>query len=126
MKVHQAIAILGTEDPDAEVFVRDEDGQRRTVSALTTMVLPDTSALTPSEELLLELLVARTRLGHDWWTIASNATSRRAAETLERLGVIRTMHGLTENTLRARLTEAQRFSIDLDSSYLPPILGGHA
>ncbi|QBZ72794.1 helix-turn-helix DNA-binding domain protein [Gordonia phage Phendrix] len=78
--------------------------------------------LTPSEELLYELLVARTRLGHTWWTCGDNRTSRKAAESLAFKGVIHTMHGIVEHTFRAKLTDEA--IEDLLESYVPPILGG--
>lgn len=124
MKVSDMQQMLSQLDPDAEVICRNANGTDVSVEHITAVVLPDISGLTPTEDLLLELLVARTRLGHDWWTIASNTASRKAAGTLVERGVISTLHGTVEGTFRARLTPAQRVAIDLDSTYVPPILGG--
>lgn len=78
--------------------------------------------MTPTEELLLELLIARTRLGHHWWTIASNTTSRKAAYSLADKGLVVVMHGAVEKTFRAHLTDdARRF---MENDYTPPIQGG--
>lgn len=79
-------------------------------------------SLTPTEELLLELLIARTRLGHHWWTIGSNAASRKAAKGLEDKGLVVVMNGIVEKTFRAHLTDDARPFMDND--YTPPILGG--
>ncbi|NKS29297.1 MarR family transcriptional regulator [Rhodococcus hoagii] len=79
--------------------------------------------MTPTEELLLELLIARTRLGHHWWTFSSNAASRKAANALAYKGLVVVMHGIVESSFRAHLTDEarQRF---MDNDYTPPILGG--
>ncbi|AEQ20966.1 conserved hypothetical protein [Rhodococcus phage E3] len=79
--------------------------------------------LTPTEELLLDVLIARHRLGHDLWTIGSNAASRKAADSLADKGLVITLNGIVEKTFRARLTgEARRRY--MGSDYTPPILGG--
>jgi hypothetical protein len=73
---------------------------------------------TPTEDLMLEVLIARYRLGELLWTFDS-----RLAPTVERLaagGWVVSMHGITENTVRASLTDkavAQWISYE----YVPPI-----
>jgi hypothetical protein len=74
---------------------------------------------TPTEELILEVLVARTRLGEGLWTFEGrNAV---ALSSLEEKGYIRTMHGVTENTIRAVLTKMATAEF-LSPNYRPPII----
>ncbi|UYP17721.1 hypothetical protein OED52_13675 [Rhodococcus sp. Z13] len=79
--------------------------------------------MTPTEDLIMEVLAARTRLGHILWTFAANRTATAAARSLERRGLITMMHGITERTFRARLTQAGRDEY-LTPDYVAPILGG--
>lgn len=58
--------------------------------------------LTPTEELILEVLTARLRLGEKLWTFSSRHNV--AMRKLRLRGIIRTMNGVTENTIRAYLT----------------------
>lgn len=78
---------------------------------------------TPTEDLMLELLIARTRLGHYWWTLASSAASKKAANSLEARGYIGLMHGVVEKTFRAYLTDKAKNEF-MKTKYVPPILGG--
>jgi hypothetical protein len=83
----------------------------------------DNWKITPTEELLLEVLIARTRLGHIFWTIARNSTSARAVFSLARKGFVIFDHGNVPGTFRAELTEeAKKFLMSND--YLAPIQGG--
>ena len=66
----------------------------------------DDPTLTPSEDLALELLAARHRLGEPWWTFTTR--QRRALVGLEAKGLINIMSSQTEGTIRAELTEAGR------------------
>ncbi len=81
-------------------------------------------ALTPTEELILDVLGARTRLGHLIWTFGSNGTATRAARSLERQGLIVYMNGVVEKTFRAYLSEEGKALAMDDPNYVPPILGG--
>jgi len=59
---------------------------------------------TPTEELILDILVARYRLGETLWTFDSR--NMPALRKLEARGLIETTSGVTENTVRALLTDA--------------------
>lgn len=61
---------------------------------------------TPTEDLILEVLIARARLGERLWTFNSN--SLKQAEILASKGWIHTIHGIVENTYRASLTDKGR------------------
>jgi hypothetical protein len=86
--------------------------------------MSDGEKITPTEELILELLVARCiRLGHNLWTFGANPTSTRAAKSLERKGYLILMHGAVEHTFRAIPTDKTRAQF-ATKNYVPPILGG--
>lgn len=91
--------------------------------------MPDTDLshwkITPTEELLLEVLIARTRLGHHFWTFARNSTSTRAVFSLQRKGFVTHMNGMVENTFRAYLGDAAKEFL-MSNDYLAPIQGGPA
>lgn len=73
---------------------------------------------TPTEDLVMEVLAARYRLGENWWTFDS-----RHSRTLARLadrGLLRTMHGIVEKSVRAALTD-DGVKAYIDESYVPPI-----
>lgn len=77
--------------------------------------------ITPTMELVLEVLGARKRLGEEVFTF-----SRRQASALYRLsdlGYVDVFHGTVENTLRASLTELGE-GLVLDPRYVPPIMRG--
>ncbi|UAW08302.1 helix-turn-helix DNA binding domain protein [Gordonia phage Whitney] len=76
--------------------------------------------LTPTEELFMEVLSARIRLGEPWWTFESNGTNRVAAKNLEAKGLVSTMSGQVERTFRADLTEQAKAEW-LDDAYTSPI-----
>lgn len=73
--------------------------------------------LTPTQDLIMDLLVARYRLGESLWTLDSRV--QKQAEALEAIGYIETMHGVVENTIRASLTEDGRKAY-MSDSYTPP------
>lgn len=74
--------------------------------------------LTPTENLALEVLIARYRLGEHLWTFDKSA--ERALEGLASKGITTVLHGVTEHTVRAMLTdEAQAAYLGYD--YIPPI-----
>lgn len=80
--------------------------------------------LTPTEDLILDGLVARFRLGDTLWTFDSRNTA--ALRRLEEKNLVSTMHGVTENTVRASLTEhalaehgPSWFQLGTTMNYLP-------
>lgn len=75
--------------------------------------------LTPTEDLLIELLVARHRLGENLWTFDSR--HKKALENLESKGYVGVMHGVTENTVRAYLTDTGKDKF-MSSTYVAPLL----
>lgn len=62
--------------------------------------------LTPTEDLVMEVLAARYRLGETFWTFDSR--HKRAILGLESKGLARLMHGIVEKSVRASLTDAGR------------------
>lgn len=77
-----------------------------------------TLTLTPTEELICDVLVARLRLGETMWTFDSRLTQQ--ATHLAELGIIGTTHGIVEKTFRAWLTDKGK-ALFLMDSYVPPI-----
>ncbi len=77
----------------------------------------DVDALPPTQHLVLEVLGARHRLGENLWPFRS--TLAPALRALEQLGLVWTMHGSVENTVRAGLTEAGKDAV-LSCEYVPP------
>jgi len=62
----------------------------------------DEIKFTPTEELVLEVLQARMRLGEKIWTFDSRLGA--TVSRLEERGFVRHKHGVVENTLLAWLT----------------------
>ena len=62
-----------------------------------------TTNLTPTQELILDVLAARFRTGEPYWTLPSRLTPQ--VKALEAAGLVESMHGIVENTVRARLTD---------------------
>jgi len=75
--------------------------------------------VTAREELALEVLAARFRLGEKIWTFHSKHTG--TLDDLERKGLVYTMHGIMSRTLRAGLTEEGQKAL-LSETYTPPML----
>ena len=75
--------------------------------------------MTPMQDLAMEVLVARRRLGEAIWTFKSMHT--KTLRELDEQDLVFVMRGVTEGTVRAGLTEegARRFMSD---DYVPPIL----
>ena len=78
-------------------------------------------AYTPTQDLFLELLAARHRLGHGIWTLDSR--HRRTAESLEAMGLVGWKHGVVEHTILAWLTDEGKAQ-QMSPTYVPPLLGG--
>ncbi len=60
--------------------------------------------LTPSEDLMLEALIARHRTGEGLWTFESR--HKKVAESLVQKGWVNLVHGIVEKSIRVSLTEA--------------------
>lgn len=75
--------------------------------------------MTPTQELILEVLAARVRLGETLWTFSSR--HGRALRSLQALGYVTLMHGTVERTVRASLTVKGRAEA-LSDRYVPPVL----
>jgi len=81
------------------------------------------SEFTPTEDLVLEVLIARSRLGESLWTFSSSAT--KPLRSLEAKGLVQVMHGVVERSVRASLTaEGKKRFMALP--YQSPILKKHA
>jgi len=77
----------------------------------------DPQSFTPTQDLILDVLGARYRLGENLWTFDSNL--RKQAEQLAARGLVFTTHGIIEHTIRAGLTEAGK-AATLSPDYSPP------
>lgn len=75
--------------------------------------------LSPMAELVGEVLAARYRMGETWWPF--NTSCNVAIRKLEGLGLIVTMHGAVEKTVRCKLT-AEGIEEFTMPEYEPPIL----
>jgi len=75
--------------------------------------------LTPTEELILEVLIARYRLGEKLWTFSRRAAITRAAESLSRRGLVWLKNGMVEHSFQAGLTEKGLLEAQ-DPSYISP------
>lgn len=86
-----------------------------------TPVTPEPVAidkLTPTQDLIMEVLAARTRLGESWWPFPN--IHNRASKGLEKLGLADRMHGDVENTFRLKLTLLGKSRM-LSPDYLSPL-----
>lgn len=87
-------------------------------AARTTMVIPvavmypdpvpKLPPMTPTQDLILQVLAARHRAGDDLFTFDSRTKGQ--AEALEQMGLIHVLSGVVPKTYRASLTWAGRFS----------------
>lgn len=73
--------------------------------------------LTPTEDLVLEVLAARHRLGELVWTFATR--HRPAIRRLEARGLVAWKHGVVENTVIVQLT-ADGVAEAISPDYTPP------
>lgn len=80
-----------------------------------------TERFTPTEDLILEVLAARYRLGHSRWPFDSR--HRRTLNSLARRGLLSFESDVTPYTLRATLTEAGIKAATYDG-YTTPTTGG--
>lgn len=75
------------------------------------------SKVTPKQDLLLEVLAARYRLGESYWTFDNK--HKAALQKLEAKGLVSVIHGVVENTVRAALTEKGK-KRELNAEYVSP------
>lgn len=75
--------------------------------------------LTPSEDLAIDVLMARYRLGERLWTFESR--HKKTLEGLAEKGLVNVMHGIVEKTVRASLTKKGYEEFLAGSSYVSPL-----
>lgn len=80
---------------------------------------------TPTEELFMEVLAARTRLGEHYWTFSNRPAIVKASKSLEGKGLVFLMNGAVERSFRAGLTEKGKDDV-IDDEYTPPIQHGYS
>lgn len=72
---------------------------------------------TPKQELVMEVLVARRRLGEAFWTFRSR--HEKVLRKLEEKQLVFVMHGIVDDTVRAGLTD-KGIELFMSDSYTPP------
>lgn len=77
----------------------------------------DIEKLPPMQGLILEVLVARRRLGETWWPFDAKITPQ--LHTLANKGMIEVRDGVFEHTRVAKITDAT-FAMCTESDYKPP------
>lgn len=77
------------------------------------------SDLTPTEDLICEVLAARHRLGEPFWPV--DRRHRRALDSLTAKGLVSYQSGWTPKDLRAQLTDKGR-AVYLKDDYVAPAL----
>ncbi|AON96825.1 hypothetical protein BI081_gp074 [Mycobacterium phage Tonenili] len=78
------------------------------------------SKLTPTQELILEVLAARSRLGEQFWTFPTRTALVRAARSLENTGFVWCDTAPTPRSFRVGLTEQGQLAC-IDPGYTPPV-----
>lgn len=81
-------------------YTGDEEASERQRKELAQRI----GSLSPTRELILDTLAARWRLGENLWTFDSRLKPQ--LDWLAEQGLVWTMHGIVEKTLRAGLTDA--------------------
>ncbi len=76
--------------------------------------------LTAAQDLMVDLLVARTRLGEPFWPISTRLS--RTANELRSKGYVRMLGSSAEGTVRLGLTQAAKDELIHDSTYVPPVM----
>lgn len=79
---------------------------------------PVEARLTPTQDLFMEVMAARARLGETYWTFERRHT--RVADSLQDAGLVTWRHDTCGN-LMVHLTDAGRQAC-LTGDYVPPIL----
>lgn len=90
--------------------------------AVWSMSIKPDVGLTPTENLILELLIARFRLGERLWTFDSNV--RKQVVSLASKGYAHEMNGIVPQTVRARLSD-EAIAMYVSFDYVPPIAKGN-
>lgn len=75
--------------------------------------------LTPTEDLILEILVARHRLGEPFWPIKANSTTTRAIQRLSDSGLVEYRSGPSAGYTQTSLTDEGR-KMYASSTYKAP------
>lgn len=75
--------------------------------------------LTAPQDLMMDLLVARTRLGEPFWPVSTKLT--RTYHELSAKGYVTILSGHVEGTVRLMLTDAARKELIEKASYTPRI-----
>lgn len=81
------------------------------------MSATNVDSLPPTQQLILEVLAARHRLGEQVWTFPS--AHGKALRALEQAGLVNLLNGVVEHSIRARLTDAGRAAV-ISGDYEPP------
>lgn len=79
--------------------------------------MTDIDSLPPTQQLVLDVLAARHRLGEQVWTFP--AAVNPALRALADRGLVTLLNGIVEKSTRARLTDAGQRLV-LDGRYRPP------
>ncbi len=83
-----------------------------------------TEKLTPTEDLILDLLVARYRLGEYQWPLSNKLVN--VIHSLAARGYVNSRHGNVEKTYLVRLTDEAVAEFVTDSEYTPQGYREHA
>lgn len=79
----------------------------------------------PTQELVLEVLAARRRMGEAMWPFDVASSTVKALRQLEAAGLVRIMHGVIDRTVRASLTDdgmREMFPAGIEGSgYVSPL-----
>ena len=78
---------------------------------------------TAAQDLLLDLLVARHRLGEPFWPISTQLT--RTYRDLKQKGYVEIMDGYVSGTVRLSLTKEARKELMEDSGFTPACVRKH-
>ncbi|MFS0885352.1 hypothetical protein [Aeromicrobium sp. 179-A 4D2 NHS] len=88
--------------------------------ALPQPTVLDDSQFTPMQELIIETLIARRRLGEQFWTFTRKPAITTALRALENNGWVDVDYGNVENTWRVWLSGSAMKTITWDK-YLSPL-----
>ncbi|AER47533.1 hypothetical protein CL96_gp107 [Mycobacterium phage Firecracker] len=85
--------------------------------------MTEPSNITPTAELILEVLAARHRLGEQFWTFPSRRAIRKASRELAEAGLVWVDTAPTPGSFRVGLTEQGKLAC-IDPKYTPPVVRG--
>lgn len=77
-------------------------------------------AQTPTEELMMEVLAARYRLGENLWTFPTRSAFVKAANGLAGKGMVWWKHGVAQGTIQVFLTDEGKKNVLLEG-YVSPL-----